>query len=212
MKPMVPRAKPRLTFSALVDALAAPAHRLPAVLRPHKYPKPGPMFGNKQVRDQLVAWAVDGAALNPAAAGLREYETVALQNIASTITGVEELLPGPPTQVMRPSTKSSDWTLSGVTISFHPDVIVEQKKAKQVKRGAVKFYVRQEPLNNGPMLASLLFWHRSQVLKEANVDPALCAVTDVQAGIVYTSTGSYKQLKGQVEQACTVIAAIWAGL
>lgn len=206
-----PRPNPRVTFSALADVLTSPTHRIPGLLQPQKYPKPGPVFGYKKTREQLAEWLTNGTPLNPNAPSLREHEAYALGAALSISGGPSSLLPSGTTST-RDASLEPTWLVAGVEVSFSPDLIVTGTVGKTQATGAIKLYMRKEPLSVGPMLAALLYYHRAQVANDATADPSLCGVTDVQAGIVYTATGSYQRLVSQVQNACQVIAAVWPTL
>lgn len=208
--PMSPRTTPRMTFSAMVDILSQPSYRLPAILKDHKYPARGPIFGYRQATEQLVSWFVDGTALDPSAPGLRDYEVAAL-NAAQQAGTPAGLWPPGAVRATHPP-KSSLWSLNGVEISFSPDVLLEGTVKRTNATGAVKLYLRKDPTTVGPMMAALLFFHRSQIACDPDVDPALCAVTDVQAGMVYSATGSFQRVVAQVQAACQVIASVWPSI
>jgi hypothetical protein len=196
-----------VTFSALVDVLSQPAYRLPSILKAHKYPKPGPVFGYKKATAQIVDWLVKGTPLDVSEVGLRDHEIDALDALTELGTAAA-ILPGGATSASRPPASSS-WIVNGVEVSFAPDVLLNGRIRKHDATGALKLYLRREPTTVGPMLAALLYYHRSQIVGDADADPALCAVTDVHSGVVHVATGSYQRLVNQIEATCTVIASTW---
>lgn len=199
-----PRNTPRVTFSALVDILSQPSHRLPAIIKPQKYPKPGPVFGYKKATAQLVDWFVNGTPLDPTDPGLRDHEIDVL-DAANNAGGKSALWPVAATSASHPP-NSSVWSVAGVEISFAPDVLLRSSGGST---GALKLYLRKDPTAVGPTMAALLYYHRAQIACDPNTDPALCAVTDVQCGLVHVATGSFQRLVAQVQSACQVVAATW---
>jgi hypothetical protein len=207
-----PRKRPRVTFSSLVDILSSPAHRLVPLLQAQKYPQPGPVFGYKKAAEQLVRWLHTGVQPNPNDPGLRDHESLALFGALAIPGAPSALLPAGANAVSIP-TKEPAWTVGKVEISVFPDLLVHRKVGRKVRaNGAAKLYFRKDPLTTGPALAALLYFHRSQVLGDSMADPSLCAVTDVQSGLVYTATGSYQRLLGQVQNACKVIESLWPSI
>ncbi len=208
-----PRATPRVTFSALVDVLASPAHRLLPILHQQKYPKPGPVFGYKKATEQLVDWFVNGTTPNPEAPSLRDHEVDAL-NSALALPGVPSSLLPAGTLVASVPTTEPTWTVEGVEVSFSPDLLISGTIGRKgvPATGAVKLYLRKDPTTVGPMLAALIYFHRSQIVGDNLAEPGLCGIVDIQAGIVHTATGNYQRLVNQVQQACQVIAAVWPGI
>lgn len=208
------RPQPRVTFSALIDVLSQPSHRVPVILRSQKFPKPGPVFGYKNATRQLVEWFVHGTALNRNDPILRDHEVAALDDAIQN--GPQSALwPAGASAASYPPTQST-WSVNGVEISFRPDVLLEGQGRKEGRKaaatGALKLYLRRDPTTVGPMMAALLYYHRSKVALDPDVDPALCAVTDVQTGVVHAATGSYQRLWNQVNHACQVIASVWPTL
>jgi hypothetical protein len=167
------------------------------------------VFGYKKAVEQLVQWFHRGIIPNALARTLRDYEKVALSKAVAMPGAPASLLPAGADNIAVPG-KIPTMTIHGVEVSFSPDLLVSKKVGKKiVASGAVKLYLRKQPLVSGPELAALLYYHRSQVAADPLADPHLCAVTDVQAGIVYTASGNHQRLLNQVQQACQVIAAIW---
>lgn len=201
-----PRPNPRVTFSALVEVLSSPTHRLIPILQSQKYPKPGPVFGYKKAVEQLVQHFVNGAQLDPASPDLREHEAYAIAAVQQV--GPAALMPAEVTSCsVHP--RSSSWFLGAVEVSFSPDLLVEGTVRRSRATGAVKFYMRKDPTSVGPTMAALLYYHRSQVIQDPDTDPELCVVSDVQSGIFYTASGNYQRLLQQAQTACNVIAAVW---
>src|SRR5690349_4450257 len=131
------RPHPRITFSALVDVLTSPAHRLHSILQPQKYPKPGPVFGYKKATEQLVEWFVDGTALNPTDQALRDHEIDALFAAQSVPGAPAALLPAGTASCSVPSDEPT-WNIAGVEISFFPDLLIHGNVGRSQATGAVK--------------------------------------------------------------------------
>lgn len=208
INPLTSRATPRITFSALGDALSQPAHRLVTILTNQKHPKPGPVFGYKKAKEQLVSNFINGTAINLNDPSLRAHEVHALAAAVSngTPTG---LWPAGATSASQAPPQSTI-TLAGVDISFSPDALLDGTVKKSAATGAIKLYLRKDPTTVGPMLAALLYFHRSQV--DAATDPSLCAIVDVQSGIVHVATGNFQRLVNQSSALCQVIAATWPSI
>lgn len=213
VKSIPSRLSPRVTFSSLVDVLTSPSHRLPTILQAQKYPKPGPVFGYKKATEMLCSWFVRGTDPDPSDPSLRDHEVAALLAALALPNTPDALVPSGTKSSSYPSNEPT-WVVEGVEISFFPDLLIEGTVGKKATpaTGALKLYLRKEPTVVGPTMAALLYFHRSQIVRDPLADPSLCCVTDVQAGIVHTATGNYQRLVNQVEQACQVIASVWPAI
>lgn len=206
-----PRSAPRVTFSALVDVLTQPSHRLVGLLKKQKYPNPGPVFGYKKAREQLSNWAVNGTPPNLQDPALRDHEVDALTAAIQVFGTGQALLPDGATSASKPGLEQQ-WSVNGVDISVFPDLVVSGDVRGTPATGAVKFFLRKDPTTVGPTLAALIYYHRRHIIQDPDIDPSLCAVVDVQAGEIYAATGSYRRLVSQIESSCTLIAAVWASV
>ncbi|WP_437720966.1 hypothetical protein [Sorangium sp. So ce861] len=208
--PPPPRLTPRVTFSSLAEVLSAPFPKAQQILKAQKYPKAGPTFSYKRAAEIAADHLVNGTVVNPTAHRLRPHEMDAL----AAFVAAGSVLP-PNTSASPPPKLRPKWFMQNVEISAYPEItITGQIGANGTGSGALKFYMRKEPLggNTGPAMAALLYYYQSQVLGLQNAHPAYCVVYDVRVGVPYVATGSYTRLINQVQAACSMIHVIWPTL
>lgn len=198
-----------MTFTAMCRYLAASPLAQTAILREQKFPRLAHVKNYDDALAQVQRFAISGQPLDPWARELQDHESEVIVKLLGDGWSI------PADAATRPPIGKHVVSFHGVAISIHPDLTLIGKRRRKHATGALKFFFPKtyelDPDAAGWM-ASLLYYHRHEVLQDAIAHPDLCMVYDVRTGQAYQATGRYTALVKQVSEACRHISAIWPGL
>jgi hypothetical protein len=195
---------PTISFGTLAKLMGptTPAGQV-SLLRGHKYPTDGPKRGYQNARAQLIDHLVEKKAYNPHSK-LRPYEREAIDLLRA-----EEIPVPADLAYTRPSTANPHWAFEGVNVSVFPDVDIANREG----RGAMKAHFAKDSLARGvgASMAALLWFYKTEILREQAVASRNCLVYEVRNGHLHVC-GSPNRLLANASAACRVIVALWPTL
>lgn len=214
----------KISFNSLIEYIDATDARKRAIIKQQKDPKPFPMYYNTAkatCRDYFIN-GFDRKVIHDAISRLQHRKKTtdsdwSKRDSVNSIKALREFLsiefPFDDLKCKFYRGNIKAYSINGVIVSVSPDLILEWTSSGEKHVGAIKFYIKQTPLEyeQGRTAASLLAdFMSSESDSICKIEHEYCLVVDVFNSRCFYSPEDISHYMGIVENACTEITKNWS--